>query len=61
MAEEKKTCNRCSGSGQIPCPSCSGSGTRSLNEGHFSKIVNCATCSGRGNVTCGGCGGSGQK
>jgi DnaJ-class molecular chaperone len=65
MSEEKKTCTRCSGSGQIPCPGCGGSGKlQQINEGKkegFSKIVSCAGCSGRGNVTCGVCGGSGQK
>ncbi len=54
-------CTRCNGNGQIPCPGCSGSGTRSINEGKASKVVNCAGCNGRGSVNCGSCGGSGAK
>lgn len=54
-------CNNCNGRGQVPCPACNGSGTKSLNEGQKSKIVNCGGCNGRGTKTCGGCGGSGSK
>jgi DnaJ-class molecular chaperone len=64
MSSEKNTCGKCSGSGQIPCPGCGGSGKASINEGKregFSKIVSCAGCNGRGKVSCGSCGGSGKK
>lgn len=61
MSEEKKTCTRCNGNGQIPCPGCGGAGKKELLKEGFSKIVSCAGCSGRGIVTCGSCGGAGKK
>jgi DnaJ-class molecular chaperone len=65
MSKEKTTCGTCSGSCQVACPGCGGSGKleridESKREG-FSKIVSCAGCNGRGTRTCGDCGGSGQK
>jgi DnaJ-class molecular chaperone len=64
MSQETKTCGRCSGSGIIPCPGCSGSGQlTNISEG-FNKatqIVNCSGCRGKGTTTCGSCGGSGKK
>ena len=64
MNYEKSTCNRCGGSGSIPCPACGGSGkTERLNEdyGKEIRIVSCASCQGSGTRTCGVCGGSGKK
>lgn len=64
MSKEKSTCNRCAGSGNIPCPACGGSGkTKSIDEGYgkVTRIVSCAGCHGSGTRTCGACGGSGQK
>jgi DnaJ-class molecular chaperone len=65
MSNERSTCTRCNGNGQIACPGCGGSGkAEQINEGKregFSKIVSCAGCNGRGTRTCGSCGGSGNK
>lgn len=65
MSNEKTTCGRCNGSGQIICPGCGGSGTtRRIDESSkekIAKIISCAGCNGRGTRTCGSCNGSGQK
>lgn len=54
-------CSSCSGNGKVTCPGCGGRGSKSLNEGQQSKIVNCAGCNGSGYRSCGRCGGSGRS
>ncbi len=65
MNNEKQPCSRCSATGRIPCPACSGAGkSEQFNEGFGKKekrIVSCAGCHGTGERVCGVCGGSGKK
>jgi len=63
-------CDVCHGSGAAPgtsprtCPTCSGTGMTSTNQGGFAFTSPCATCRGTGHLVdspCPGCGGAGTR
>lgn len=70
MSQKQEECGNCNGSGTIPCPACSGSGSMEIFNENFdksnsnrreTKIVNCSLCRGRSTISCSNCKGSGKK
>lgn len=60
---DKKTCQRCSGTGKVTCEGCNDSASAlraSASDKEVSSWAACASCRGTGKITCPTCSGKGE-